>query len=120
MVVKTQCKGREVTGLHVGAANARRYFPRNISAIELELDHLRIECGLSPKFWRGEPEIRDRRLCAWLQEKQLNSSSCRAPLPLDMIPSGKNSFRLGIWRPSRLRPAAPVLVSGNLAPSGAA
>lgn len=115
MVVKTQCKGREVTGLHVGASNARRYFPRNVSAIELEIDHLRIECGLTPDFWRGQPEIHDRRLCAWLQSKQFGSKSCRTPLPLDMIPSGKNSFRLGLWRSSRLRQASPAL-----APSGAA
>ena len=63
MVVKTQCKGREVTGLHVGAANARRYFPRNVSAIELQLDHLRIECGLPPEFWSSQPEI-TTRACA--------------------------------------------------------
>lgn len=111
MVVKTQCKGREVTGLHVGAANARRYFPRNVSAIELELDHLRIECGLPPEFWRGQPEIHDPRLCAWLESKQFGSKSSRDPLPLAMVPSGKNSFRLGPCRPSRLRQLAPALAS---------
>lgn len=115
MVVKTQCKGREVTGLHVGASNARRYFPRNVDAIELEIDHLRIECGLSPEFWSGQPEIRDRRLCAWLQSKQFGSKSNREPLPLDMVPSGKNTFRLGLLRPSRLRQAVPALASGGVA-----
>ena len=95
MVVKTQCKGREVTGLVVGASNARRYFPRNISAIELQLDHLRIECGLAPEFWRGQAEIRDPRLCAWLASKEFNGKSCRTPIPLDMVPSGENSFKIG-------------------------
>jgi len=42
---------------NVGASNVRRYFPRNISSIELQLDHLQIQCGLKPNFWRGEPEI---------------------------------------------------------------
>ena len=38
MVVKTQLSGGEVTGLHVGARNVRRYFPKEIRVIELELD----------------------------------------------------------------------------------
>lgn len=113
MVVQTQCKGREVTGLRVGAWNARRYFPRNLSAIELELDHLRIECGLKPEFWRGKPELHDPRLCAWLQAKQLSNNSCREPLPLDMIPAGGNSFRLGPLRRARIRHQAPVLASAE-------
>lgn len=123
MVVKTQCIGGEVTGLHVGTANARRYFPRNVSTIELELDHLRIECGIPPGFWSGQPDLHDRRLCAWLQAKQLGSKSSRTPLPLDMVPSGKNSFRLGLCRSGKLRPAMPALASmtsRSLVPSGAA
>ena len=108
MVVKTQCKGHEVIGLLVGATNARRYFPRSISKIELQLDHLRIECGLSPAFWHGQPEIHDRRLCAWLEQKQFHGAASRTPLPLDMTPAGKNSFRLGpiSLRPSRSRQGA--------------
>lgn len=111
MVVKTQCKGHEVTGLRVGAYNARRYFPKNVSAIELQLDHLRIECGLSPEFWHGQPEIHDRRLCAWLEQKQFHGKASRTPIPLDMIPSGDNSFRLGpvSLRSSKARHVAPVL-----------
>ncbi len=37
--------------------------------IELQLDHLQIQCGLAPEFWHGEPEIRDARLCEWLDFK---------------------------------------------------
>ena len=65
MVVKTQSKGRGITGLHVGANNVRRYFPKDISVIELQLDHLQIQCGLPPDFWHGQPEIYDPRLGAW-------------------------------------------------------
>lgn len=116
MVVRTQCKGHEVTGLVVGTANARRYFPRNISEIELQLDHLRIECGLSPGFWQGRAEIHDRRLCAWLEQKQFHSAASRAPIPLDMIPTGRNSFRLGpvSLRPGRLQ-QTPELSFGDAA-----
>ena len=94
MVVKTHSKGRGTTALHVGATNVRRYFPKHISAIELHLDHLQIQCGLEPEFWRDDPEIKDPRLCAWLESKHLHGKRDRSPIPLAMIPSGENSFRL--------------------------
>ena len=99
MVVKTQSKGHGVTGLHVGVNNVRRYFPKDISSIELVLDHLQIECGLKPAFWQGEPEIFDPRLCAWLESRQMHTQPDRTSIPMAMIPEGKNSFRL---RPIRL------------------
>jgi hypothetical protein len=94
MVVKTQSKGRGVTGLHVGTANVRRYFPRNTMVVELQLDHLQIQCGLTPDFWQDQPEIHDPRLCAWLESKNLRGRPDRAPVLLSMVPAGKNSFRL--------------------------
>lgn len=94
MVVKPQSKGRELIGLQVGASNVRRYFSKDTAVIELELDHLQIQCGLGPDFWRGQPEIRDPRLCAWLKAKHLEGKPGETPVPLAMIPSGKNSFRL--------------------------
>jgi hypothetical protein len=94
MVVKTQSKGIGVTGLLIGMDNVRRYFPRQVSVIELKLDHLQIQCGLRPDFWQGEPEIHDPRLCAWLESKHMHGRSDRAPVPLAMVPEGKNSFRL--------------------------
>lgn len=109
MLVKTQCKGREVTGLHVGQKNVRRYFPKHVDVIELQLDHLQIQCGLTPEFWQGQADIKDPRLCEWLDFKCADRRPGDTPLPLAMIPSGKNCFRL---RPaservhSRLRPAA--------------
>jgi hypothetical protein len=94
MVVKTQSKGRGLTGLHVGATNVRRYFPPSISVIELELDHLQIQCGLGPGFWQDEPEIYDPRLCAWLESKNFHNRPDRTPVPMVLIPSGKNAFKL--------------------------
>ncbi|MGA3160168.1 MAG: hypothetical protein ABSC77_03050 [Terracidiphilus sp.] len=111
MVVKTQSKGLGVTGLHVGISNVRRYFPKNISSIELQLDHLQIQCGLKPNFWRGEPDIFDPRLCAWLEVRHMHAKPNRSPITLAMIPSGENSFRLQPVRPNgqarpKLHPAA--------------
>ena len=95
MVVKTQCKGCEVTGLHVGAKNVRRYFPKDIGVVELLLDHLQIQCGLAPEFWQDQPEIHDPRLCLWLDFKVLRGRQRgEQVVPLSMIPAGKNSFRL--------------------------
>jgi hypothetical protein len=100
MVVRTQSKGLEITGLQVGANNVRRYFPKHIEAIELQLDHLQIQCGLGPDFWEGQPEIHDPRLCAWLESKSFHERPGRSPIPLAMIPSGKNSFRLKAIAPN--------------------
>ncbi|HEY3625958.1 MAG TPA: hypothetical protein VGL00_06730 [Terracidiphilus sp.] len=94
MVVKAQSKGQGLSGLVVGTDNVRRYFPKDVSSIELQLDHLRIQCGLGPDFWQGQPEIIDPRLCAWLETKHMHASRHRDPVALNMVPAGKNAFRL--------------------------
>jgi len=94
MMVKTQLRGREVTGLRVGSRNVRRYFPKSVRVIELQLDHLEIQCGLSPEFWRGEPEIHDPRLCVWLNSKVIHGGGAHKDLRLAMTPAGNNAFRL--------------------------
>ena len=94
MVVKTQLRGGEVTGLHVGARNVRRYFPKGIRVIELQLDHLQIQCGLSPEFWNGRPEIHDPRLCEWLDFKVIHRMGGRKQVKLAMTPAGECIFRL--------------------------
>jgi hypothetical protein len=94
MVVRTQSKGREFTGLRVGANNVQRYFPKDTAVIELQLDHLQIQCGLEPNFWLDQPEIHDPRLGAWLESKNFCDRPSRVPVPLAMIPAGKNIFRV--------------------------
>ena len=94
MVVKTQLKGGEVTGLHIGARNVRRYFPKGIRVIELQLDHLQIQCGLTPEFWNGPPEIHDPRLCEWLDFKVIHRTGERKQVKLAMTPAGECMFRL--------------------------
>jgi hypothetical protein len=94
MMVRTQFKGGEVTGLHVGARNVRRYFPKGVRVIELKLDHLEIQCWLSPEFWNGQPEIHDPRLCEWLGFKIPRLLGDRKEIRLAMTPAGDNSFRL--------------------------
>ena len=86
--------GSGFQGLYVGVKNVRRYFSKHTDVVELQLDHLRIECGLPPRFWEGQPEIHDHRLCDWLQAKLMRDRPGRSPIPMAMIPAGKNSFRL--------------------------
>jgi len=99
MVVKTQYDGFRVSGLYVGANNVRRYFSKRIPVVELQLDHLQIQCGLTPRFWNGQPEIHDPRLCDWLESKHFHEKPCRTPIPLALIPSGKNSFKVASLGP---------------------
>jgi hypothetical protein len=94
MVVKTECKGRVYTGVSVCGNDVRRYFSQQTENIDLELDHLLIQCGLGPGFWNGHSEISDPRLCAWLESKNFNWRPGEQPVSLVLIPSGKNAFRL--------------------------
>lgn len=93
-MVKALRIGSELAGVRVGKRNARRFFPRDITEIELQLDHLRIECGLAPDFWSNQPEIHDPRLSLWLAAKDPRATACRTPVRYRMTPSGKNSFRI--------------------------
>lgn len=105
MVVRTQSNGHDIFGLRVGAANARRYFPRTIGAVELNLDDLRIQCELPASFWDGHPEIHDPRLCEWLKFKVLRERRNRNPIALYMVQSGTNSFTLqSVASPHRRTP----------------
>jgi hypothetical protein len=105
MLVKTQCKEGGITGLCVGANNARRYLPKGAITIELLLDHLQIVCGLEPEFWEGQGEIYDPRLCAWLESKHLHGRPGHRQMPVAMIPAGENAFRLQPIGQGRGRPA---------------
>lgn len=93
-MVRTECKGRRVTGIYIGARNARRNFPRQDAAVEFELGHLRIGCELGPGFWRDQPRICDPRLCEWLEFKLYRERRYLTPLPLALVHSGRNAYRV--------------------------
>jgi hypothetical protein len=110
MLVKPQCIGRRITGIYIGASNVRRYFPRHMVAIDLEIDHLRIRCTLHPDFWQDDPEIRDSRLSDWLELKQVRTAGKKTPIMLSMIPSGEESFVLGTAVPAEHKRVHAVAV----------
>lgn len=104
MLVKMQSDGHDHTGLHIGAANARRYFREGAQTIDLTLDHLQIQCRLSPDFWQGHAEIHDPRLSEWLKFKAGCDHDARAQMELIMVRSGIDTFVLKAKpkkRPSR-------------------
>lgn len=109
MVVRTECKGRKVTGIYIGARNARRNFPRRAAAVEFELGHLRIGCQLNPGFWRDQPRICDSRLCDWLEFKLYRERKHMTPLPLSLVHSGRNAYKL--W--PVILPAISLMGIGN-------
>lgn len=111
MVVTTQDNGREVLGLRVGAANVRKYFPRDMGAVELLLGDLRIQCSLLPSFWNGQPEIRDPRLGAWLKFKVSRTRSNRKPVALAMERAGANAFTLRSFAVAPQKAAAVKLAA---------
>jgi hypothetical protein len=112
MVVTTQDNGRELVGLRVGAANVRKYFPRNMGAVELLLGDLRIQCSLAPEFWNGHPEIRDPRLGAWLKFKVSRTRSNRKPIALAMERAGANAFTVRSFSIAPQKSAAVKVAAG--------
>ena len=93
MVVRARDNGQAELGLCIGVANARRYFPRNLGAVDLVLGDLRIQCSLPPDFWNGQPEIRDPRLGVWLKYKVLRERANK-PVAMAMVQTGINAFKL--------------------------
>lgn len=94
MLVKTYKDGLSRTGLHIGEANAQRYFSRLRPSIELRLDDLHIQCTLTPDFWQGRPEIHDPRLSEWLEFKLARRGQGREPILLNLLSSGAGKFEL--------------------------
>jgi hypothetical protein len=94
VLVKTQRDGFTRTGLHIGAANARRFFTKGAPSIELRLDDLHIQCSLAPDFWQGHPEIHDPRLSEWLEFKVARRANGRDSLVLTMVSFGTDAFVL--------------------------
>jgi len=94
MVVRTISKGRETTGLRLLADDAVRHFPQQITAIQLRLGDVQIECKLPPEFWRGQPEICDNRLSDWLEFKIFRTRPCRVPVCFELVPLGANCYTM--------------------------
>jgi len=94
MLVKTHRNGHDRTGLHIGRANANRFFRKDAPSIELKLGDLRIQCTLAPDFWEGRPQIHDPRLSEWLRFKVGRARSGPGAALLTLVPAGVDAFVL--------------------------
>jgi hypothetical protein len=94
MLVKTHRNGNDRTGLHIGRANANRFFRKDAHSIELKLGDLHIRCTLAPDFWEGRPQIQDPRLSEWLKFKVGRARSGPGAALLTLVPAGVDTFVL--------------------------
>ena len=97
MLVTIRNSGHSIAGIRIGSSDACHFFPSALKSIDIELDHLRIQCDLHTDVWHGR-EISDPRLAAWLEEKFYWRKQPTAPLRLEMVKTG-GSYRLQL-RPS--------------------
>ena len=95
-------------GLHVELPDVEEHFPRHVSHIELELDHLLISCSLDASFWEGKPVIHDGRLSSWLEAKRMSGKLAAKAAPVALIPSGSGSYRVQLIVAEALPEALPV------------
>lgn len=93
MIATMQSDGHSITGIRMEMSDARRFFPRGLTSVDLELDHLRISCDLHACKWLQQTEISDPRLTAWLSEKFYGQKLPRTPVSVELRKSGK-SYRL--------------------------
>ena len=93
MIVTMQSNGHSITGIRIDMFDARRFFPRGVNSVDLELDDLRIRCDVRANSRLHRAEISDPRLTAWLNEKFYWQRLPSTPVPVEMVKSG-NSYRL--------------------------
>jgi hypothetical protein len=98
MVVTMQSEGHAIVGIRIGMAEARRFFGRGLHSIDLELDHLRINCDVRANSRLHRAEISDPRLTAWLEEKFYWRKLPSIPLSVELVKKGE-SYSLQL-RPS--------------------
>jgi hypothetical protein len=88
--------GTGTYGVSVGRANARQFFKREWTSVEIEVDNQFHSFQLSEAFWVTCPEFRGGALKDWLLRHKL------APWPrwktpkLILTPLGGNRFRLSL------------------------
>lgn len=110
MIVTMQSKGQSITGIRIGMSDARRFFPGGLNSVDLELDHLRIRCGIRSNSRLHHAEISDPRLSAWLEEKFYWRKLPSTPVSVELVKSG-NSYRLQLVpSPQECRPGFGMIV----------
>jgi hypothetical protein len=97
MVVTAWNNGEGQYGIRVGKENRDRYFDPSWQRIEVEVDGGVHTFKLTPGFWKGCPEFRDRGSTAirdWLQKRNALDWPKGQPPRYRLIPIEGRRFRL--------------------------
>ena len=89
--------GSGTYGIRIGAPNRREHFDPAWKKVEIEMDGVSHEFGLTPGFWKDCPEIRDRgepRLRRWLERHRSVPWPKGNPPRMELVPLGRGRFRL--------------------------
>lgn len=81
-------------GIRVGRANAYRYFNKEWSDIEVEIDGMYFSFALSSTFWSTCPEFRGKAITDWLHKNEMASWPKGQPHQFNLTPLNDNKFRL--------------------------
>lgn len=81
-------------GIRVGKLNAERYFKRNWTNIEVEINGRFYLFNLSSTFWTTCPEFRGGPIPNWLRSQGLIPWPKGNPPKFELIPLKDNKFRL--------------------------
>jgi hypothetical protein len=87
-------------GIHVGKENAQKWFSKEWTSIEVDVDNRFYSFSLSPTFWTTCPEFRGGPIPHWLEMQGLLSWPKRNPPQFELIPLEENKFRL--IKPARI------------------
>jgi hypothetical protein len=94
MNVSAWSDGTTTYGIRIGKRNRAAYFQSSWSEIELELDGRFHRIPLSAGFWNKCPEFRSPLIREWLTRHGLLDWPEKAPPKFELVPLGKNRFRL--------------------------
>jgi hypothetical protein len=81
-------------GVRVRKRDVADFFPRGITSVSLDIAGVLHRFPLSVKFWGKCPEIRGAAIGHWFQSMGIQSWPPYQPHKLELIPIGKNSYRL--------------------------
>jgi len=96
-------------GIRVGRENAQKWFSKEWTSIDVEIDGRMYTFALSPTFWTTCPEFRGGPIPHWLEKHGQLSWPKRNPPQFELISLGNNKFRL-------LEPAKIPLSHNNKTP----
>ena len=83
-------------GLRVGRENVERFFGKNWDLVLVQIENQTISMKVTKTFWTTCPELRNPAIGAWMRKKALVPWPNGKPPEMQLIPMGRNRFRLDL------------------------